>query len=128
MITISQDTSGRMRVTFPYSQEVVAKIKTIETRRWHTEGKYWSFQHSKPVLDEILSTLAFLSHLAVDLKVSASTQNQAFNALLLLYREVLGKELGESINAVRAKKPQYLPTVMTKDETMRVIAAVPPDS
>jgi integron integrase len=70
---------------------------------------------------------AFLSHLAVNLKVSASTQNQAFNALLFLYREVLNQDLGDSINAIRAKKPQYLPTVMTKDETMRVIAAVPPD-
>ena len=69
----------------------------------------------------------FLSHLAVNLKVSASTQNQAFNALLFLYREVLQKDLGESINAIRAKKPQYLPTVMTKEETMRVIAAVPPE-
>ncbi len=69
----------------------------------------------------------FLSHLAVDLKVSASTQNQAFNALLFFYREVLKKELAESINAIRAKKPTRLPTVMTKDETMKVIAAVPPD-
>ena len=70
---------------------------------------------------------AFLSHLAVDLNVSSSTQNQAFNALLFLYREVLKKELDESINAIRAKKPTRLPTVMTKEETMKVIAAVPPD-
>jgi integrase len=70
---------------------------------------------------------AFLSHLAVNLKVSASTQNQAFNALLFLYREVLKKELGESINAIRAKKPVRLPTVMTKEETAKVIAAVPPE-
>lgn len=70
---------------------------------------------------------AFLSHLAVNLKVSASTQNQAFNALLFLYREVLKKELGESINAIRAKKPARLPTVMTKEETAKVIAAVPAD-
>lgn len=70
---------------------------------------------------------AFLSHLAVNLKVSASTQKQAFNALLFLYREVLKKELGESINAIRAKKPARLPTVMTKEETAKVIAAVPAD-
>ncbi|MCX5812293.1 MAG: site-specific integrase [Proteobacteria bacterium] len=47
---------------------------------------------------------AFLSHLAVNLNVSASTQNQAFNALLFLYRDVLKKNLDESINAIRAKK------------------------
>jgi integron integrase len=70
---------------------------------------------------------AFLSHLAVDRKVSSSTQNQAFNALLFLYREVLKKQLDESINAVRAKKPQHLPTVMTKDEVMRVISATSPE-
>jgi len=69
----------------------------------------------------------FLSYLAVNLKVSASTQNQAFNALLFLYRDVLKKSLDESINAIRAKKPQHLPTVMTRDETMRVIGAVPPE-
>jgi integron integrase len=70
---------------------------------------------------------AFLSHLAVDLNVSSSTQNQAFNALLFLYRDVLKIELDESINAIRAKKPQRLPTVMTKEEALRVIAATPPE-
>jgi len=69
----------------------------------------------------------FLSHLAVDLNVSSSTQNQAFNALLSLYRDVLGIKLDESIDAIRAKKPQRLPTVMTRDETMKVIAAVQAD-
>ncbi len=70
---------------------------------------------------------AFLTHLAVDHEVSASTQNQAFNALLFLYRNVLRKEVGESINAVRAKQPTRLPTVMTKEETMQVINAISPD-
>jgi integron integrase len=67
---------------------------------------------------------AFLSHLAIDRKVSASTQNQAFNALLFLYRHVLEKEIGDNINAVRAKKPKRLPTVMAKDETVKVINAL----
>jgi len=70
---------------------------------------------------------AFLSHLAVDLRVSASTQNQAFNALLFLYKEVLKKELDDSIDAIRAKKPKRLPTVMTKEEAMKVIGAIPAD-
>jgi len=69
----------------------------------------------------------FLSHLAVDLNVSSSTQNQAFNALLFLYRDVLKIQLDDSINAIRAKKPQYRPTVMTQEETMRLIEAVQPD-
>ena len=70
---------------------------------------------------------AFLSYLAMDMKVSAATQNQAFNALLFLYKEVLQKDLDGSIDAIRAKKPKRLPTVMTKEETMRVIGAMSGD-
>jgi len=57
----------------------------------------------------------YLTHLAVNKKVAASTQNVAFNALLFFYRRVLGIEPGE-INASRAKKPQRIPVVCTKDE------------
>ena len=67
---------------------------------------------------------AFLSFLAIRRKVSASTQNQAFNALLFLYRQVLHKELKESIQAVRAKRPQRLPTVLSRDEARRLIDAM----
>jgi integron integrase len=64
---------------------------------------------------------AFLTHLAVDLKVAASTQNQALCALLFLYRYVLRQELDPSINAVRAKKSRYLPTVLTHEEAVAVL-------
>jgi integron integrase len=196
MIKIGLDIPERITVAFSYSPEVVAKIRAVQTGRWHPEAKLWSFLHAPAVLNDILVALsgeevvvdpslqalsgrspvdllldrarhmirlkhysirteqsylpwiqryisfhndrdpeemgreeieAFLSHLAVDLNVSASTQNQAFNALLFLYREILKKELGESINAIRAKKPTRLPTVMTREETMKVIAAVPGD-
>jgi len=59
---------------------------------------------------------AFLTYLAVNRKVSASTQNQAFSALLLLYRDVLNKDLDFPIDSVRAKRPKRLPTVLTKEE------------
>lgn len=68
---------------------------------------------------------AFLTHLAVDLKVAPSTQNQAFNAILFLYRDVLGVGIDDKINAVRARKRRKLPTVMTKSETSRIIGAMP---
>lgn len=67
---------------------------------------------------------AFLTYLAIRRKVSASTQNQAFNALLFLYRHVLHKELKESIQAVRAKRPQRLPTVLSREEAKRIIDAM----
>jgi integron integrase len=63
---------------------------------------------------------AFLTHLAVQGHIAASTQNQAFNALLFLYREVLKREL-KGIDAVRAKKPVRVPTVLTREEVKRVL-------
>ena len=56
---------------------------------------------------------AFLTDLAVRGKVAASTQNQALNALVFLYKEVLHIELGE-FSAVRAKRPEQLPAVLTR--------------
>ena len=63
---------------------------------------------------------AFLTHLAVERHVSASTQNQAFSALLFLYRNVLNQDLG-ALEAVRAKRSNYLPTVLTKGEVRSVL-------
>ena len=65
----------------------------------------------------------FLSDLAVNGHVSASTQNQAFNALLFLYREILHQTL-ENIQAVRADRPVRVPTVLTPEEVRRVIGAM----
>jgi integron integrase len=58
----------------------------------------------------------FISHLALKQKVSSSTQNQAFNAILFLFRNVLGKEIGDLSNTVRAKRGQKLPVVFSLDE------------
>ncbi len=66
----------------------------------------------------------FLTDLAARGKVAASTQNQAFNALLFLYRQVLKIDLFGEINALRAKTPKRLPTVLTVDETFAVIDAM----
>lgn len=67
---------------------------------------------------------AFLTHLAVDRKVAASTQNQALNALVFLYRYVIGKNIDDEIDAVRAKRPRRLPTVLTRQETHALLAAM----
>jgi len=63
----------------------------------------------------------FLSYLATKGQVSASTQNQALSALLFLYRDVLGREVGQLEGVVRAKRPQRLPVVLTRDEAKRLI-------
>ncbi|MGD9857258.1 MAG: integron integrase [Planctomycetaceae bacterium] len=67
---------------------------------------------------------AFLTHLAVNRRLAESTQNQALGAILFLYRHVLEKELG-SLDAVRARRPKRLPTVLSKEEVRRLLAAMP---
>jgi integrase len=64
----------------------------------------------------------FLTSLAVDGTVSASTQNQALAALLFLYRNVLGQDLPWLDEIVRAKRPQHLPVVLTREEVRAVVA------
>ena len=58
----------------------------------------------------------FLSFLAVKQQVSASTQNQAFNALLFLFKQVLKKEFGEIKGVARAKRRPYIPVVLSREE------------
>ena len=65
---------------------------------------------------------AFLTLLAGDKAVSPSTQNQAMNALVFLYKQVLKKPLDGKINAVRATKKVNVPVVMTREEVARIIA------
>jgi integron integrase len=67
---------------------------------------------------------AFLSDLALKQNVSASTQNQALNAVVFLYREVLHIELEAFDQLVRAKRTRSLPVVLTKEEVQRLIAAM----
>jgi integron integrase len=63
----------------------------------------------------------FLSYLASDRNVAASTQNSALNALLFLYRDVLGRPIGQIDGVVRAKAPKRLPVVLTRDEVSRLL-------
>lgn len=65
---------------------------------------------------------AFLTYLAVEGRVAASTQNQAKSALLFLYKEVLGVELPWLDNVEKAKTPRRLPVVLTRDEVHRVLS------
>jgi integron integrase len=65
---------------------------------------------------------AFLTHLAVKERVSASTQNQALSALLFLYRHVLNRKIGDLGEVIRARKPKRLPVVMTREEVKLVLS------
>jgi len=66
----------------------------------------------------------FLSSLASELHVSAATQNQALNAILFLYRDVLRKEIGYVDGVIRAKRPHRLPVVLTRQEVKSILGAL----
>ena len=70
---------------------------------------------------------AYLTHLAVKEKVSASTQKQALSALLFLYRHVLDREIGDLGEVIRARKPRHIPVVMTREEVKCVLAQLTGD-
>jgi integron integrase len=63
----------------------------------------------------------YLSHLASSRQVSASTQNQAFSALVFLYRDVLGRELAGLEQVPRARLPEHLPVVLSREEVVAVL-------
>ena len=65
---------------------------------------------------------AFLTHLAVERQVTPSTQSQALNALVFLYRTVLELEMPELDGLVRARKPRRLPVVLTREEVQALLA------
>lgn len=67
---------------------------------------------------------AFLTHLAVERRVSASTQNQAKSALLFLYKDVLDAELPWLKNVTGAKSPQRLPVVLNRNEVDALLAGM----
>jgi len=82
--------------------------------------------HKKQHPEEMgkLEVEAFLSYLATDKHVAASTQNQALSAILFLYKKVLNIEIDWIDNVVRAKRPKYLPVVLSPDELKMLINAM----
>jgi integron integrase len=82
--------------------------------------RFCNLRHPRELGTAEIST--FLTHLAVDLKVTASTQNQALQSLIFLYRDVLQIDLPDISTVVRASKPQRLPVILTQDEVRRVFS------
>ena len=84
--------------------------------------QYIVFHNKKHPLDMgAVEIEAFLTHLAVDRNVAASTQNQALSAILFLYREVLSQPVAIDFQYVGAKRPKRLPVVLTKTEIQNVL-------
>jgi integron integrase len=91
---------------------------------WHWSKRFilWSGKRHPRDMGQ-LEVSEFLTWLATDGNVSASTQRQALHGILFLYQAALGIQIGWVDNIVRAKQPQRLPTVMSVDETAAVLAA-----
>ena len=108
--------------------ELAAEIKTRHYSRKTLKAyadwgrKFQGFLHNKPP-DELSAAdvKSYLTYLAVKCEVSASTQNQAFNSLLFLYRHILKKDFGDHKDIPRAKKSKYIPVVLSKREIDAVL-------
>jgi integron integrase len=90
-------------------------------------AKRYIFFHNKRHPNEMgkIEIEQFLTHLATNLKVSPTTQNQAFNALLFLYEQVLEISLkDQNIQALRAQQRKHIPVVLTKDEVQNIIVSM----
>ena len=105
------------------------KHYSLSTERTYVEWiKRYIFYHNKRHPKEMgkEEIEQFLTHLAVERNVAPATQNQAFNAVLFLYEQVLEISLkGQNIQALRAKQKMRVPTVLTKDEVHEVIQNLP---
>ncbi len=76
---------------------------------------------SEPSVENVRT---FLEHLAVERKVAASTQNQALSAILYFFKRVLGRELGELGDTLRAARGRRLPEVLSREEVKRLLAQI----
>jgi len=115
----------------PAAMQEVQQVLRIRHYAYRTEQTYlnWLCQYQDFVRKSGLpwdapdTARAFLGQLALQRGISASTQNQAFSAILFLMREVLGRETA-NLSSVRARRGQRLPTVLSEAETARLLAMV----
>ena len=115
----------------PFLEEVRRAVRvrhySIRTEKTYLHWiKRYILFHGKRHPSEMRETevAEFLSHLAMSRRVSASTQNQALNALVFLYRVVLERPLESIEGIVRAKRPQRLPVVLDPGEVRRILSCL----
>jgi integron integrase len=122
-------TSDLDRICLKLSNEITSRHLSPKTNEAYTKWvrEFAKFLGPLPLEEGNSKINSFLSYLAVQKHVSASTQNQALAALLFLYRHVYKKDsiqLGESI---RAKRSQVLPVVLSQDEVQRLFRSLEGD-
>ncbi len=113
-------------------ERLIPKVASVIRRKqysYKTEKTYifWikkyiyfhELQHPKDLGEDDIAK--FLSHLAQGQHVSATTQNQALNAIVFLYKHVLKIELGDFSRYLRAKKPEFVPVVLSVNEVKKIL-------
>jgi integron integrase len=108
--------------------DLAAEIKTRHySRKTLKTYAHWSRQFQRFLKNKPPKSLSskdvkeYLTYLAVQCRVSASTQNQAFNALLFLFRHALQQDFGDYRDVPRAKKAKYIPVVLSRKEIEAVL-------
>ncbi len=118
---------------------VASSPKLLDRVRWHLRVRHYSIRTEQAYVDWIRRYILyhrkrhpnqmgekeiteFLTHLAVEKHVAASTQNQAFSALLFLYQQILERKLDFIDNVQRVTRPAKLPVVFTPAEARAVLA------
>jgi site-specific recombinase XerD len=123
---------GKIDPKEPDVIQAMRRALRLNKKEWNTEkayvGKVYAFMRDRGLksLADFESigasdVEAHLTDLVVDGDVAISTQNQAFSALLFLFRNVLQRDFGR-IEAMRSNKAAYIPTVMSKSEVVRVLS------
>lgn len=107
------------------------KVRHYSPKTWRSyQGwarQLQAFTHSKEAAElNVKDVKRFLSSLAVEKQVSASSQNQAFNGLLFLFRHVLGKEFGKIDGVVRVKQRKNIPVVLSRKEVDCILRYLEP--
>ena len=123
----------------PSNAVVASSPKLLDRVRWHLRSKRYSIRTEEVYVDWVRRFIifhhkrhpdemgeeeisGFLSYLAVEKNVAASTQNQAFSALLFLYQQVLDRKLDFIDDVQRVKRPAKVPVVFTPAEARAVLA------
>jgi integrase len=102
------------------------RIRQYSPKTWKTY-RVWTGQFQKFLGEKQPSAVTaddarrFLTYLVTDRRVVASTQNQAFNSLLFVYRHILKVDYDLKDKVVRARRTRYIPVVLTREEVERVI-------
>ena len=126
-------------VSYLAEEHPTGKPSLLDEVRRHIRSKHYSIRTEEAYVQTVKRFIIFhqkrhpqemgvpeirqyLPHLASHDNVSASTQNQALSALLFLYREVLGRDLAYVDGIERAKRPQRVPVVLSREEVRRLLA------